>query len=121
MSARRMRGILQAAGAANASAFVETGWAFISKIQVFVEEAFAAANQLIEKQLVDFGIILLTPAALIALVFAVWRFTADLGWTEAFVISDGFFSHWQVWMALAVALKWTGSQLQTARGNRRAS
>lgn len=48
---------------------------------------------------------LLTPAAVIALVLGLWRVTADLGWTEAFLISKGLFSHWQVWMALAILLQ----------------
>lgn len=34
--------------------------------------------------------------------FAVWRLTWDLGWTSSFVIADGIFSHWQVWMALTI-------------------
>ena len=57
-------------------------------------------------------IILLTPAAMLALVFALWRIGADLGWTGTFVISDGFFSHWQVWLALAIGLKLATSSLQ---------
>ena len=48
---------------------------------------------------------LLTPAAVIALVLGLWRVTADLGWTGEFLISGGLFSHWQVWIALAVALQ----------------
>jgi hypothetical protein len=27
-----------------------------------------------------------------------WRIAADLKWTGAFAITDGMFSHWQVWM-----------------------
>lgn len=40
-----------------------------------------------------------------------WRLTADLGWTETFPISAGFFSHWMVWIALAMALKFGASVL----------
>jgi hypothetical protein len=29
----------------------------------------------------------------------------DLGWTGDFVIEQGLFSHWLVWIALAVAIK----------------
>ena len=47
---------------------------------------------------------LLTPVAAIALVLGMWRFGTDLGWTEDFVISNGLFSHWQIWIALAIAL-----------------
>jgi hypothetical protein len=40
-----------------------------------------------------------------------WRLTADLGWTETFPIVNGFFSHWIVWIALAIGLKFGASQL----------
>jgi hypothetical protein len=48
---------------------------------------------------------LLTPAALIALLLAFWRIAADLNWTASFAIPSGLFSHWQVWMACAVLLQ----------------
>lgn len=54
---------------------------------------------------------LLTPVAVIALVFGMWRFGTDIGWTEDFVISNGLFSHWQIWIALAIALQALGSML----------
>ena len=47
----------------------------------------------------------LTPVAVIALAFGLWRLGMDVGWTEDFVISNGLFSHWQVWIALALALQ----------------
>ena len=51
----------------------------------------------------------LTPASVIAASMALWRLGADLGWTGAFAVSDGLFSHWQVWTILALGLKMTGS------------
>jgi hypothetical protein len=54
---------------------------------------------------------LLTPVAVIALVLGMWRFGTDLGWTEDFVISNGLFSHWQIWIALAIALQALASML----------
>ena len=42
---------------------------------------------------------------------ALWMFGADLGWTETFPISTGFFSHWIVWVALAIGLKFGASVL----------
>ena len=36
---------------------------------------------------------------------AFWRIAADLNWTSSFAISSGLFSHWQVWLAAAVALQ----------------
>ncbi len=49
--------------------------------------------------------VLLKPVAVIALVLGIWRFGTDIGWTEDFVISNGLFSHWQIWIALAIALQ----------------
>jgi hypothetical protein len=48
---------------------------------------------------------------LVALVMALWRFCTDLGWAGPFLISDGFFSHWQVWIALSIGLKILSSTL----------
>lgn len=66
-----------------------------------------------ENQLANLLIILLTPASVLALVFGLWRVSADLGWTEDFIIGSGLFSHWQVWMALAIGLRFAGSSLQS--------
>jgi len=65
---------------------------------------------------------LLSPASVIALVLAFWRLGADLNWTGEFAISTGLFSHWQVWMALAVALQtWAAhlSKIQKKQQNPR--
>lgn len=48
---------------------------------------------------------LLTPAAVLALIMALWRGAADLNWASSFVISSGLFSHWQAWLAIAGLLK----------------
>src|SRR5580704_14701153 len=48
---------------------------------------------------------LLTPAAVMACVLAFWRLASDVNATGQFPISDGLFSHWQVWLALAVSLQ----------------
>jgi hypothetical protein len=62
-------------------------------------------------QMANVLVALLTPAALVALVLGLWRLCADLGWAGAFVISGGFFSHWQVWIALSIGLKMLSSAL----------
>lgn len=108
----RIGGALQPAGTRTAAMVADFSSVFISKLQVFLEEAGADFAEAFEKQLAALLIILLTPAALVAFVFALWRFSADLGWTGTFVISDGFFSHWQVWMALAIGLKAATSWMQ---------
>jgi hypothetical protein len=48
---------------------------------------------------------LLTPAAVMACVLAFWRLSADLKVTNLFPITDGLFSHWQVWVSGAAALQ----------------
>jgi hypothetical protein len=48
---------------------------------------------------------LLSPAAVTAAAFAVWRITADLNLTRSFAITSGFFSHWQVWLGAAALLQ----------------
>ena len=47
---------------------------------------------------------LLVPAALMAYVLALWSLASDMEITGAFGIT-GVFSHWQIWMVLAVALQ----------------
>jgi hypothetical protein len=62
-------------------------------------------------QLANLLVALLTPAAVIAFVMGTWRVCADLGWAGAFLIGDGFFSHWQVWIALSIGLKMVSSSM----------
>jgi hypothetical protein len=54
---------------------------------------------------------LLTPAAAMAAALALWRLGSDLQLTAHFVITQGVFSHWQVWLLVAVALQLAGSLL----------
>jgi hypothetical protein len=62
------------------------------------------ANKIVgdPKRYAALGGYLLTPVALAAYVMAFWRVGADMNWLNAFVISKGLLSRWQVWMALAV-------------------
>jgi hypothetical protein len=46
---------------------------------------------------------LLTPISLMAYVLGFWRLASDMGMAGAFVF-DGLFSHWQIWLALALVL-----------------
>jgi hypothetical protein len=62
-------------------------------------------------QLANVLVALLTPAAVVALVMAMWRVSADLGWASTFLIGGGLFSHWQVWIALSIGLKTLSSTL----------
>jgi hypothetical protein len=42
---------------------------------------------------------------------AIWRFCQDFGLAGDFVFEDGFLSHWQVWLASAVATQYAGWRL----------
>jgi len=50
---------------------------------------------------------LLTPAAVMACVLTLWRLAADLSVTGQFPITDGLFSHWQVWVTVASTLQFS--------------
>jgi hypothetical protein len=81
------------------------------KSQFWFESVLAVITQGFSRQLADVLVALLTPAAVVALVMALWRVGADLGWAGSFLIADGFFSHWQVWIALSIGLKLLSSTL----------
>jgi hypothetical protein len=77
-------------------------------VLVLITQAFGSQ---VLGQLANILVVLLTPAALVALVFGIWRVSMDLGWAGAFPVSGGFFSHWQVWIALSIGLKMLSSML----------
>ena len=53
---------------------------------------------------------LLTPACVMAYVLAFWRLAADLGMAQDSA-PQGFFSHWQLWIAVAASLQLTARNL----------
>lgn len=48
---------------------------------------------------------LLAPFSLMAFALACWRLAADLSLAEGFAFASGPFSHWQVWLALGIAIQ----------------
>jgi hypothetical protein len=42
---------------------------------------------------------------------AAWRIGKDLDWAGDFVFSNGFLSHWQVWMGAAIIVQYLGWRL----------
>ena len=54
----------------------------------------------------------LSLASAVALLAALWRLGNDLNRTERFAISQGLFSHWQIWLALAILLQIAATILQ---------
>lgn len=47
---------------------------------------------------------LLAPASVMAFILAIWRIAADMSATTKFAIDEGPFSHWHVWIVIAVVL-----------------
>ena len=114
MSLMRFGVALQPAWARTASIVVETSSTCGEKFQSAFEQTWRSARVAFEDQLARMAVAFLTPAAVVAFVFGLWRFGVDLEWTEAFPISSGFFSHWQVWIALAAALQALAANGQAA-------
>ncbi|MGD0435577.1 MAG: hypothetical protein ABSB86_03880 [Bryobacteraceae bacterium] len=106
MPQMRVGATLQPVWVRTATIVTGTTSTFESNLHGMLDRTLKAARAALdEQQIANMFVAFLTPASLIALVLGLWRLTADVGWTEAFVISSGFFSHWQVWIALAIALK----------------
>ena len=55
---------------------------------------------------------LMTPMALMAFALGCWRIAADLKLTGSFAISEGLFAHWQVWIAIGIAIQFASFLLQ---------
>lgn len=63
------------------------------------------ANRNLDSKLASAIASLLTPAAVLCFVVALWRLLADADITEQFVIRGGLLSHWQVWLAMGIAIQ----------------
>jgi hypothetical protein len=98
--------MLQPAWVRAASVFTDSGPTVTTRLRGAVDRTVVASEA-------AFNVLpaLLSPAAVIALVLGLWRVTADPGWTEMFPITGGLFSHWQVWIALAIGLKLAAAAL----------
>jgi hypothetical protein len=83
----------------------------LAKAEMRSADGLVTAVLTLGRQLPNILVALLTPAALVALTMGLWRVSADLAWAGAFPITGGFFSHWQVWIGLSVALKMLSSTL----------
>jgi hypothetical protein len=59
---------------------------------------------------------LLGPVAATVYAIAVWRFASDMNWFGEFFITDGLFSRWQIWLALAIATQMAAHQLRRRAG-----
>ncbi|MDQ2948900.1 MAG: hypothetical protein M3Y27_23645 [Acidobacteriota bacterium] len=109
----RFAGFLQPAWARTALVFADTTSAVADRLQPAITRATVISHEA-TRLIAAF----LTPASLTAASMALWRLGADLGWTGAFAISNGLFSHWQVWGIMALGLKMTGSLIyRGAEGN----
>src|SRR4029078_12602243 len=61
---------------------------------------------------------LMIPASVAAYALGFWRVAADLNLTGEVPLSQGLFSHWQVWIALGAAIQ--ASAMSLSRYGRRA-
>ena len=59
---------------------------------------------------------LMAPVALMAWALGCWRLAADLRWTGEFAITQGLFSHWQVWFAVGIAVQFAAFLLHRYAG-----
>jgi hypothetical protein len=115
MSVMRLGGILQPAWARTSSVVAGTIQPAVDQTAEVSQRAAKAAQRafMASQGAADLAIaLLLAPTAFLALVFGVWRLGEDMGWTEAFFISNGLFSHWQVWIAISIGLAVTGKKLR---------
>jgi hypothetical protein len=92
-------------------AVTRTNPAHAQKVEPGLAHTVVANTLALGGQLPNILVALLTPAALVALAMGLWRVGADLDWAGEFPIVAGFFSHWQVWIALSIALKLISSSL----------
>ncbi|HZU24664.1 MAG TPA: hypothetical protein VFA04_04030 [Bryobacteraceae bacterium] len=58
----------------------------------------------------------LRPIAVAVLACGMWRLGIDLGWTQDFFVSQGLLSHWQVWIAMSLALYFAAGFLSRLTG-----
>lgn len=114
MLVTRFGALWQPAWARTALLFSEAGSAVGSRLQ----PAFETAAKITE-QATNLVAAFLTPAAVVCGVLGLWRLTSDLGWTASFAISNGVFSHWQVWIMMAIGMKMTGSMITRASAEER--
>jgi hypothetical protein len=101
MSLLRLGGVLQPALARTTSAIASTRSAVADRIQ----PAIGRTAQVSQEAASLVSVLFLNPGAMIALVFGFWRLGVDLGWAGNFVVSEGLFSHWLVWILLSGGLK----------------
>ena len=71
----------------------------------FVRHRRVAAKRRRDQRIALMLAVLLTPAAALAAVLALWSLAADLNWANRFAIPSGIFSHWQVWLGAAAVLQ----------------
>lgn len=107
----RIGGLLYPAWTRTATVFAGTTLAVTGRLQPAITRTAAIASTIFEA-VTDLVGAFVTPAAVAASAMAMWRLGADLGLTANFVVSRGLFSHWQVWMMLAVMLKMAGWLIQ---------
>jgi hypothetical protein len=58
---------------------------------------------------------LLTLVSVACFAMSAWKLLSEIGWAGSFFLSSGVFSHWQVWIAVAVATQLLSFRLSRPR------
>ena len=63
-----------------------------------------APERVTREELAQLLATVLAPLTALVAALALWRFGQDMGFATRFFITEGTFSHWQVWLGLAAAM-----------------
>jgi hypothetical protein len=70
------------------------------------------------KQVTPAATLILPLISFTALVLGLWRLGVDMAFAQEFPIASGIFSHWQVWMSMAVLLEIFAMRLRDRESHR---
>lgn len=74
-------------------------------VRIHLRFGYGRRSETVQKQTALAVASLMTPVALMMCALGFWRLAADLKWAGQFVFTHGLFSHWQVWLAMGVAVQ----------------
>ena len=106
MSAIRVAEFVEPLKARTIAVFAGTSSAVVDRLQPAIARSVA-----ISRPAADVVSAFLTPTAVVAFALAIWRLGDDMGWTGEFPVASGLFSHWLVWLALALGIQMSGRLL----------
>lgn len=84
----------------------------VVRIKMTKDERIAAVAPRVA-EVADLAGELMTPASMLAFVFAAWSLASDLGMAGQFAFTRGVLSHWMVWLAIGVILQIIGVSVRS--------